>query len=198
VAIELSLISQNMDPESVRLENEGLDLLLAHHLDTANLPDTFQWLQSRPSVNGEAFLRAVIQKSSARSNRGRALLALGGYFRQQFKFAQRFKVLPEFRDQIAKGTKEYDRDVFNALPEDADKPLAQAKSIYRQVAAEYPDVKGPGGSIADQASNILYAFDHLAVGNRAPQIEGPTIDGTPMKLSDYRGKVVMLDFWGDW
>lgn len=198
VAIALCLISQNMDPASVGLENDGLDLLLANHLNSANLPAAFQWLQTRPSVKGETFLRTVLDKSSSRSNRGQALLALAGYFRQQSKFGQRFKVLPEFRDQIARETKEYDRDVFNALPEDADKPLAQAKSLYRQVADEYRDVNGSRGPIAAQATNILYAFDHLAVGNKAPQIEGDTIEGAPMKLSDYRGKVVMLDFWGDW
>ena len=38
----------------------------------------------------------------------------------------------------------------------------------------------------------------VAVGKLAPEIEGEDLDGTPFKLSDYRGKVVMLDFWGDW
>jgi len=38
----------------------------------------------------------------------------------------------------------------------------------------------------------------LAVGNYAPDIEGTDLDGNAFKLSDYRGKVVMLDFWGDW
>jgi AhpC/TSA family len=32
----------------------------------------------------------------------------------------------------------------------------------------------------------------------APEIVGEDIDGKPIKLSDYRGKVVMLDFWGNW
>ncbi len=36
------------------------------------------------------------------------------------------------------------------------------------------------------------------VGNLAPEIEGEDLDGVPFKLSDYRGKVVMLDFYGDW
>lgn len=35
-------------------------------------------------------------------------------------------------------------------------------------------------------------------GALAPEIEGEDLDGVPFKLSDYRGKVVMLDFWGDW
>jgi len=36
------------------------------------------------------------------------------------------------------------------------------------------------------------------VGNLAPEIIGEDIDGKKFKLSDYRGKVVVLDFWGDW
>jgi cytochrome oxidase Cu insertion factor (SCO1/SenC/PrrC family) len=36
------------------------------------------------------------------------------------------------------------------------------------------------------------------VGQPAPDIEGEDIDGQPFKLSDYRGKVVVLDFWGNW
>ncbi len=38
----------------------------------------------------------------------------------------------------------------------------------------------------------------LAVGTRAPEIAGEDIDGTAFRLSDYRGKVVLLDFWGNW
>jgi hypothetical protein len=32
----------------------------------------------------------------------------------------------------------------------------------------------------------------------APEIAGEDLDGVPFRLSDYRGKVVLLDFWGDW
>jgi len=38
----------------------------------------------------------------------------------------------------------------------------------------------------------------VAVGMRGPQIEGEDIDGKPMRLDDYRGNVVLLDFWGNW
>ncbi len=36
------------------------------------------------------------------------------------------------------------------------------------------------------------------VGGTAPDFEGRTIDGFEFKLSDYRGKVVLLDFYGFW
>jgi peroxiredoxin len=36
------------------------------------------------------------------------------------------------------------------------------------------------------------------VGTTAREIEGEDIDGKPIRLSDYRGKVVLLDFWADW
>jgi len=38
----------------------------------------------------------------------------------------------------------------------------------------------------------------LAVGKTAPEIESEDLDGKKFKLSDYRGKVVVLVFWGNW
>jgi cytochrome oxidase Cu insertion factor (SCO1/SenC/PrrC family) len=38
----------------------------------------------------------------------------------------------------------------------------------------------------------------LAIGTAAPDIEAEDVDGKTFKLSDYRGKVVLLDFWGHW
>jgi cytochrome oxidase Cu insertion factor (SCO1/SenC/PrrC family) len=37
-----------------------------------------------------------------------------------------------------------------------------------------------------------------SVGALAPEITGSDLDGNAFKLSDYRGKVVLLDFWGMW
>lgn len=38
----------------------------------------------------------------------------------------------------------------------------------------------------------------LEIGEVAPEIVGTTRDGKPIRLSDFRGKVVVLDFWGFW
>jgi hypothetical protein len=44
----------------------------------------------------------------------------------------------------------------------------------------------------------LFAREHLTLGSIAPDIVGVDLDGVAFKLSDYKGKVVLLDFWGDW
>ncbi|NML21629.1 AhpC/TSA family protein [Pseudoflavitalea sp. G-6-1-2] len=38
----------------------------------------------------------------------------------------------------------------------------------------------------------------LKPGLPAPEITGFTQDGKPIKLSDFRGKIVLLDFWASW
>lgn len=44
----------------------------------------------------------------------------------------------------------------------------------------------------------MRASNPLASGNEAKEISLPNPDGEVMKLSDYRGKVVLLDFWASW
>ena len=53
--------------------------------------------------------------------------------------------------------------------------------------------------MGDKAKQKLDTLRHpILVGKPAPEIEAEDIDGNKFKLSDYRGKVVMLDFWGHW
>ncbi|MBP0455282.1 MULTISPECIES: TlpA disulfide reductase family protein [unclassified Kitasatospora] len=55
---------------------------------------------------------------------------------------------------------------------------------------------GQIGFVTAKGTNLSTA----AAGHRqdAPDISGGTLEGTPVKLSDYRGKVVVLNVWGSW
>ncbi|MCA8953079.1 MAG: hypothetical protein KDE27_26440 [Planctomycetes bacterium] len=55
-----------------------------------------------------------------------------------------------------------------------------------------------GASLHDLAARLLDEAERLEPGCVAPEIAGEDLDGIAFKLSDYRGKVVLLDFWGDW
>lgn len=75
---------------------------------------------------------------------------------------------------------------------------AEAEKLFEEVAANYEDVKGYSNTLADAAKGELFEMRNLAIGMTAPDIEGEDVDGKKFKLSDYRGKVVVIDFWGDW
>jgi len=47
-------------------------------------------------------------------------------------------------------------------------------------------------------AELSYKVTHLVVGCEAPEIEGIDHDGKKFRLSEYRGKVVLLPFWGYW
>src|SRR5208337_4921492 len=53
-------------------------------------------------------------------------------------------------------------------------------------------------TLADVAKARLDEMENLVAGKPAPAIDGTGMDGKPLKLSDYRGKVVVLVFWGTW
>jgi peroxiredoxin len=38
----------------------------------------------------------------------------------------------------------------------------------------------------------------LEIGEMAPEISLPQVDGSILKLSDLRGKIVLIDFWASW
>ena len=53
-------------------------------------------------------------------------------------------------------------------------------------------------TLADVAKAKIDEMENLVAGKPAPAIDGTGMDGSPLKLSDYRGKVVVLVFWGTW
>lgn len=57
-------------------------------------------------------------------------------------------------------------------------------------AASY--VQGMGGDDGDDGSGIA------KIGDPAPDFEMSTFDGETFRLSDHRGEVVIVNFWGSW
>ncbi len=51
---------------------------------------------------------------------------------------------------------------------------------------------------ADRAKKELEEMKVRGIGKPAPEIAGNDLDDKEFKLADYKGKVVLIDFWGFW
>jgi hypothetical protein len=72
------------------------------------------------------------------------------------------------------------------------------KEIERDYGKEMAYVGRTPRPFAEVVRDNLFQLENLYIGAIAPDIEAPDLEGVPFKLSDYRGKVVLLDFWGHW
>ena len=76
----------------------------------------------------------------------------------------------------------------------ASRVRAESEKLLRRASDQFGDVKlAGGGTVGDKVR--LELDDNLVVGKVPPEIEGQDQDGKTFKLSDYKGKVVLLDFW---
>ena len=71
--------------------------------------------------------------------------------------------------------------------------VARGKELLKSLVKDYPDTKW---AIEARAASIT--AEDLLPGKPAPDFVGKTIDGHEFKLSDYKGKVVLVDFYGFW
>lgn len=79
----------------------------------------------------------------------------------------------------------------------------EAKQLFEEFLHEFDaETKYHAQSIElhyRQASQrILQAIRDVGLGVPAPATVGVDLDGRPMSLSDYRGKIVLLSFWATW
>lgn len=65
--------------------------------------------------------------------------------------------------------------------------------ILREVLARWPTSEE-----ATDAEGRIFRFTNLVVGKKVPDFEAVDADGNAFKLSDYAGKVTVIDFWGFW
>jgi peroxiredoxin len=167
----------------------AIEILMKHHVEHEKMRE----LDCRSLTYGsrdlaERFLRALVARSPYREVRGRACFALAE------------KILWEARVLPADGAAEEPDSTPAAAspPPDPEARRREAERLYLRVAAEFGNFEHADGTLGAFAQKALHEMRELAVGKPAPEIEGKDLDGKAFKLSDYRGKVVLLVFCGHW
>ena len=159
------------DPEMT----EALKTLTEHHAADPAIVESMQSLRSYSWVLGKKpllkFFETVAQKNPSRDAQGWAQVNIA-----RLKYGADELSMP------------------GSVPKaDTEKSRSEAAELFRKVVKEFP-----GTPIAQEAKPFIFEIENLQVGMIAPDLEGQDLDGNTIKLSQYRGKVVLLDFWGFW
>lgn len=81
---------------------------------------------------------------------------------------------------------------YDRKASDEDKELAESD------LAKIVELMPKDSLLSLKAQGPNFEKTRLQIGQEVPDIEGTDLAGVDFKLSDYRGKVIVLDFWGDW
>jgi hypothetical protein len=178
---------QKTDADKVEAEIAGLykDVgdKYAPEMKAERLTQLCQRVGQTGGAGAEALLRSLMEKDKRQDVQGVACLSLA----QALK--SRADGMPEAKAKEAEKVRKESEGLFERA---ADK-YADAVLYRRMVKGEMKAV-----TVGERAKGELFEVKFLAVGKPVPDVEGEDADGKAFKLSDYRGKVVLLDFWGNW
>jgi hypothetical protein len=172
----------------------AIAIVLRNHLESDKLADTCRRVSYCFRQECEDLLRAALGKSPHRDVRGTACLRLAQFLAYR---EQKIDLLNSQPESAQRWEQFFGSEYLTLLrTRDRAAVLREIESVYGQAIAQYSDVALPyGGTVGEFAKRELYEIRYLAPGKEAPEITGIDQDGKEFKLSDYRGKAVLLYFW---
>lgn len=173
---------------------KAFELILRDHIKSDKLGPLCQRVAYGFCQEYETFLRATLEKNPHKNVRAVAALSLAHFLNNRLQRLDLVKDQPDLAKEFA-GL--FGKDYLSKLQrQDRAGAIGEVEAAFERAAEKYGDVKLPAGdTVAERAKAELFEIRNLSVGKVAPDIEGEDQDGKRFKLSDYRGKVVLLDFW---
>jgi peroxiredoxin len=83
------------------------------------------------------------------------------------------------------------------------KETEKGNELIAQVAKEFPDSKAAasikrGEEAKKQSEEANKTRSALVVGSKFPDFDEKDLAGKPLSIANYKGKVVLIDFWATW
>ncbi|MEE2825929.1 MAG: redoxin domain-containing protein [Planctomycetota bacterium] len=186
----LAAVARSSGQSKVTAMNHLLDHF-ADRLQLKKMAD--QFLKDIPSPETEAYLLKMIEQAPTPETKAHLLLGYSNYVDQIFPFRKALAANPNLAARLPEAQMEY----INTPRSESQK--IQRETFLQQIIDRHGDVVYRGQkTYGEVAAAELYELQNLSVGDVAPEMVGQDMDGTEFCLSDYRGKIVMLDFWGHW
>ncbi len=174
----------------------ALELLGERHLQSPALEQACRRIARIPAMAAEALLRRVLEKSPHAPVRGQACYSLAYLLESQSSVADQWTEDPDLTERVLQYYgKEYGEHLIGL---DRTKLDGKLEKVYELMERSFADVQIDEEKLGAIAAKALFRIRNLSRGRVAAEITGEDIFGREFKLSDYRGKVVMLYFWGHW
>jgi hypothetical protein len=167
--------------------------ILQNHVTNKGLGPIVDRLRYGYRLEYENCLIEILKQNPAHDVKGLACLCLAQYLNDKLRMLQLAEVRPKLTKQYAEifGT-----DYLDGLRKLRENKVEQRiESLFERAIREFGDVKFRNSTVGERAKSELYGVRNLSIGKLAPEISGQDQDGKEFKLSDYRGKVVLLYFW---
>jgi hypothetical protein len=178
---------------------DAIETLLRDHVESEGLAGLADSLGGSGSPKSEDRLKSLEARSPHKKVKGRAVYARADLRKSMGARAAHVQAVkdPEALKELEDDFKPDELARLRAL--DVAANGKEVEALLEQVAAKYPDVEAyEDVTLGDRARGDLFEIRNLAIGMVAPEIEGKDVDGKALRLSDFKGKVVVLDFWGNW
>ena len=190
-------IVDEMLPKPQQYKTELLELV-RENPEESNAVDAWLWLakNSRDRQAMKEAMDTLLEDYADSDKIGEISLFLMGDPNAKTKLE---KLISSPHDSV-KGAATYAMASMLKRNSERDDSIAESDylTLFKSVVDDYPDLVVMDRKLAEMAASAIFEIEHLTIGKEAPDIEGEDLDGVAFKLSDYRGKVIMLDFWGDW
>ncbi len=172
LSIVPQIASRVRAPKALELRDEAVDKLIEKYVDDERLAEfvfqSFMRVHADDRTKVREWVKEIIDGSTVEANKVACLFAQASMIKNS-------------EEELSRAERE------------------EAAKIFRNILDKHAELSSPyGATYGDMAKGELFELENLAIGATAPEIEGNDLAGVPFKLSDYRGKVVVLDFWGNW
>ncbi len=158
--------------------DKALAILQKDFVKVPEVKRVLRVLASSGDESAEQFVRDVLEKNPNRVTQARAAQALLDVAEDRADQAKRIKEDKELRAKLELNR---GKEFVDKLLAKGEKAHAEQRELDRLIKKKYADI-----------------VPDLSVGQKAPDVVGHDLDGKPVKLSDYKGKVVVLDVWATW
>ena len=199
VWVIIGLLDGNSAEAGEAEQDAAYDLLTERYLDRdVILPVCRIAWADLVSPHAEAFLRAAAERSPNLKVRALSCFSLGRYQQQLALLVlhlddpvrkQRFE--DQFGPEKIQWLRKFDRSELNR----------QAAASFQKTIRDYGTLEPMGKTfppLGEQAEGALFKLRHLEPGCQAPDLTAADLNGQPLNLADWRGKVVMISFWATW